>query len=261
MSDKNDKIYTACLVIIGNEILSGRTQDKNLAYLAEFLNGLGVRLREARVIPDVEDTIIHTINEMRLEHDYVFTTGGIGPTHDDITAGCIAKAFGRPLILHPEAHARLKEYYGPEGLTSARARMAHTPEGAELIDNPISRAPGFRVENVYVLAGVPQIMQAMLQSLRHKITGGAPVKSMAVVAKIPESIIAGPLGELQDRFPDSDIGSYPFFRNGEAGTSLVVRCTDETMLNDIVAELSGIVRAQGVEPRIEDPNNPAPATD
>ncbi|HKJ74957.1 MAG TPA: competence/damage-inducible protein A, partial [Alphaproteobacteria bacterium] len=161
------KTTTACLIVIGNEILSGRTQDANLSYLAKWLNERGVRLTEARVIPDIEDTIVTAVNECRKAFDYVFTTGGIGPTHDDITAASIAKAFGRPLVRREEAVELMRKFYGDDNLTEARLRMAHTPEGAEFIENPISRAPGFRVENVFVMAGVPLNMQSMLESVAH----------------------------------------------------------------------------------------------
>src|SRR5215469_7342720 len=160
-SDPAPKIVTACVLIIGNEILSGRTQDANLAFLAQGLNECGIRLREARVVPDEHDVIVSAVNEVRRQYDYVFTTGGIGPTHDDITAQCVADAFGVPLVLHPEAVRILTDHYPPGGLNEARLRMAHVPEGASLLQNPISRAPGFRVENVFILPGVPQIMQAI----------------------------------------------------------------------------------------------------
>ncbi|MDX1580209.1 MAG: molybdopterin-binding protein, partial [Alphaproteobacteria bacterium] len=241
MSDTNEnkpdgnRTVTACLIIIGDEILSGRTKDANLSYLATWLNDeCGVQLTEARVIPDVEETIIETVNECRAKFDYVFTTGGIGPTHDDITSPSLAKAFGLEWELHPEAHELLKDYYGPEGLTSARARMAFTPKGAALIENPISRAPGFRVENVYVLAGVPQIMQSMLESLRHEITGGAPVRSRALIVNLPESQIANTLSSLAKNHPEASIGSYPFYRGGRAGTNVVVRSTDEETIDSIL---------------------------
>lgn len=214
----------ACLIIIGNEILSGRTHDKNLPYLAEELNKLGVRLAETRVIPDIEDTIIATLNECRAKFDYVFTTGGIGPTHDDITSECVARAFGVPIELNADAHELLKSHYeNPEDLNEARLRMAHVPVGAELIQNPISKAPGFRMENVYVMAGVPMIMQAMFQGIKHQLIGGKPMVSRSVGGYIPEGTIARVLAEIQGDFPATDIGSYPFLREGKLGTTLVVR--------------------------------------
>src|SRR5882762_10478772 len=203
------KPVTACVLIIGNEILSGRTQDANLAFLAQGLNEAGVRLREARVIPDDKETIVGTVNEVRCQFDYVFTTGGIGPTHDDITSACIAEAFGVELIVHPEAGRILESHYPPGGLNEARLRMAQVPEGAVLLPNPISRAPGFRVENVYVLPGVPQIMQAIFNELKHRLKGGAKMLSRSVSCTLGEGTIAKDLGALQERYGDLEIGSYP----------------------------------------------------
>jgi molybdenum cofactor synthesis domain-containing protein len=221
----------ACLLIIGNEILSGRTQDKNLAWLAAQLNIIGIRLGEVRVIPDVEQTIVDVVNECRAKFTYVFTTGGIGPTHDDITTACIAKAFGVPVIMHPEAERRLLAYYKPEQVNAARMKMAQTPDGASLIDNPVSIAPGFNMENVYVMAGVPNIMQAMFDSIKHQLRGGASMHSKTVSAFITEGTIAERLGAIQSRHPDVEIGSYPFVRDGKLGTSLVSRATDLAALN------------------------------
>ena len=233
-----ERTVTACLIIIGNEILSGRTQDANLAYLAKWLNEeVGVQMVEARVIPDKEQTIVDTVNECRAKFDYVFTTGGIGPTHDDITGLCVAKAFGVPHELNPEANEILKEYYGSEGISSARARMAYTPKGATLIENPISKAPGYQMENVFVMAGIPQIMQVMCDSLKHSLNGGKPVRSRAVVTELPESQIAKTLADLDQRFNNVDIGSYPFYTQGKAGTSLVVRTTDEDLLLEVSDEI------------------------
>ncbi len=244
---------TACLIIIGNEILSGRTKDANLAYLATWLNDqCGIQLAEARVIPDVEDTIVSTVNEVRARFDYVFTTGGIGPTHDDITAESVARAFGVPWELHPEAHEILKEYYGPEGLTSARARMACTPRGAKLVENPISKAPGFQMENVFVLAGIPQIMQVMLDSLRHRLTGGLPVRSRSVLLHLPESQIATGLREMQNRNPAADIGSYPFYRQGKGGTSIVIRSTDDELNSRLAQEVFEMAVSLGGSPQFEE---------
>src|SRR5215467_6244662 len=164
------KVFTACVLIIGNEILSGRVQDENVAFLAKGLNEVGIRLKEVRVIPDDSDTIVGTVNEVRRAFDYVFTTGGIGPTHDDITSASIAEAFAVPLIIHPDARRLLESHYPPGGLNEARLRMAQVPDGATLLLNPISRAPGFRIDNVFVLPGVPQIMQAIFSELKHKLT-------------------------------------------------------------------------------------------
>ncbi len=216
----------AALLIIGDEILSGRTHDKNLPYLAEWLNEAGIQLIEVRVVPDVHTVIVDAVNALRITHDYVFTTGGIGPTHDDITAECIAAAFGLPLTIHPEAFQRLEDHYGSADFTDARQRMAHTPKGADLIDNPVSIAPGFQVENVFVMAGVPKIMQAMLETLRPRLRTGRTVLSRALTIHAPESKMATALGEIQNTHEGVSLGSYPFFRNGSVGTQIVVRSTE-----------------------------------
>ena len=242
------KIVTACMIIIGDEILSGRTKDANLAFVAGRLNELGIRLRHARVIPDEEETIVAPVNEVRQAYDYVFTSGGIGPTHDDITASCIAKAFDLPLTLHPRAHKILVDHYGEEFLNEARLRMAHTPEGADLIENPISKAPGFQVENVFVMAGVPEILQSMMASLEHKLSGGDPVRSRSIGARLPEGSVAGPFAELQKAYPDLDMGSYPFYRGGAYGVSLVLRSTDQARLDEAADKLIAIIRDLGAEP-------------
>jgi molybdenum cofactor synthesis domain-containing protein len=242
---------TAALLIIGNEILSGRTQDRNLAFLGHRLNDLGVRLAEARVIPDVRETIVAQVNELRARHTYVFTTGGIGPTHDDITAECIAEAVGRRLIEHPEARAIMERRYAPEDLTPARLRMARTPEGARLIENPVSQVPGFKIGNVYVMAGIPAVMQAMFESIAHELVGGQPLLTGTVVAELPEGVLAGPLGELQARYPDVEMGSYPFFGQGRYGASLVLRVADPARLERAMAELKEMIRNLGAEPREE----------
>lgn len=233
---------TAALIIIGNEILSGRTQDKNLAWLGKELNELGVRLMEVRVIPDIESTIIDTVNALRSAHSYVFTTGGIGPTHDDITCASVAKAFGRKVVRHPEAERRLLAHYTPEQINEARMKMADVPEGAELIDNPVSTAPGFRVENVFVMAGVPSIMQAMFGNVKHLLTGGAKMLSCTLSAFVTEGTIAAGLTAVQNAHPATEIGSYPFIRDGRLGTSLVVRCTDVDELERTVLEVSQLLR-------------------
>lgn len=240
---KDERIYTAALVIIGNEILSGRTQDSNVQYTAENLTKWGVRLVEVRIVPDVEQKIVEAVNVLRNAVDYVLTTGGIGPTHDDITAGSMARAFGVNLVRHDGAYQRLLEHYGSEDeLTAARLKMTMIPEGAVLIDNSVSGAPGFILENVYVMAGVPRIMHAMLDSLEGCLTGGAVVLSETVLCFLPESAIAEDLSALQDKYPDIDIGSYPLYRNGEHSTSLVLRGTDEALLQTAKSELENIVR-------------------
>jgi molybdenum cofactor synthesis domain-containing protein len=242
------KIVTACIVVIGNEILSGRTKDANIPYLAAELGKLGVRVMECRVIPDIEETIVAAINEVRAKFDYVFTTGGIGPTHDDITADCIAKAFGVGISEHPEAVARMTKHYGDPALfTPARRRMARVPHGATLVDNPISAAPGFQMENVFTFAGIPTIAQGMFQSMKHRLVGGDPVLSRTVRTNLPEGIIAEPLGALQKRFEDLDIGSYPGFRNGKISVSLVLRGTDDARLGIASAELMSTIREMNGE--------------
>ncbi len=246
-----EKIVTACLLIIGNEILSGRTQDTNLAYIAKGLNEVGVQLREARVIPDIAETIIATVNEVRAKFDYVFTTGGIGPTHDDITSECIARAFGLPLTLHPEAHKILLGHYKPGDLNAARLRMAHTPEGAVLIDNPVSRAPGFQIGNVFVMAGIPRVMQAMFDGVKHRLAGGRPVLSRTVSCALPEGVLAEGLGAIQQRYVDLDIGSYPSYRQGGFAVSLVLRGRDAERLAAATREVADMVRRLGGEPMEE----------
>ncbi len=244
----SERLVTACVIVIGNEILSGRTQDANIAFLGERLNELGVRLLEARVIPDIEDTIVTTVNEVRGRYDYVFTTGGIGPTHDDITAASVAKAFEVPLIEHPEARAILEAHYPPGELTEARLRMARTPEGAALIENPVSKAPGFQIDNVFVMAGIPTIARAMFESLSHRLAGGAPLKSRSVTIYLPESRMAPSLAALQERYPDVEIGSYPFSREGRFGARLVLRSTEDARLAVAGTELEAALRDLGGEP-------------
>lgn len=241
------KTVTAAVLVVGNEILSGRTKDANLAYLAVELNKLGVRLLEARVVADVESRIVEAVNALRARYDYVFTTGGIGPTHDDITAECIAKAFGVKLLRHPEAVAILERQYKPGDLNEARLRMANVPEGGSLIHNPVSAAPGFQIGNVFVMAGVPAIMQAMFQGLRHRLVGGAPLRSRAVATNLPEGRIALGLGALQERHPEVEIGSYPFYRLGRFGVSLVIRSTDQAAIDRTADELTVLLRGLGGE--------------
>jgi molybdenum cofactor synthesis domain-containing protein len=233
---------TACLLIIGNEVLSGRTRDANLQFLAQRLGDMGIPLREVRVIPDVEATIIDTVNEVRRKFDHVFTTGGIGPTHDDITSECIAKAFGVPWEPQPVAWERLASHYAkqtpPGDFNAARQRMATMPRGCVLIDNGISIAPGFSMENVHVMAGVPRIMQAMFEILAPTLQGGIPVKSRTVwAAGLQEGAIAAGLEAIQQRFPQLDVGSYPFYRSTGNGVALVAKGTVEA---DIVAAAEAI---------------------
>lgn len=232
---------TAALLIIGNEILSGRTQDTNLNYIAKGLGSIGVRFMETRVVPDVESVIIAAVNELRKKYDYLFTTGGIGPTHDDITAEAIAKAFNVPLIEHEDAAKLLHNYY-KENITEARLRMARTPQGAKLIDNPVSIAPGFIVGNVYVMAGVPKIMQSMFDAVKLSLRHGDIVYSEEISADIPESKIATDLGEIQLQFPQTDIGSYPHMREGKYAVSVVVRAIDKQELNKAVTAVKAMFK-------------------
>ncbi len=242
----SEKIYTAALVIIGDEILSGRTHDKNIPYVAEKLGEAGVRLMEVRVIPDVAQTIIDTVNEMREAHDYVMTTGGIGPTHDDITAENVAKAFGVELELNDAAYAELLAYYKDESLiTESRKKMAMIPKGAVLIDNPVSGAPGINIGNVYVMAGVPRIMQSMLDAIIPTLKGGKPVESRSVSADLAESYIADGLSDIQDKYPMLGIGSYPKYQNGKFGTTLVLRGIDEDALDKATQAVVDLVKELG----------------
>jgi molybdenum cofactor synthesis domain-containing protein len=243
----SERTVTAALVIIGNEILSGRTRDENLAFLARELNGIGIQLREARIVPDAEADIVEAVNACRARHDHVFTTGGIGPTHDDITAASVARALDRPLVRHPEAERRLLAYYPPEKVNEARMKMADTPEGAELIDNPVSVAPGFTVENVHVLPGVPSILQAMLPGLKPKLQGGAVVRSRTLTVFCPEGDLASPLAEIQARHPTVEIGSYPFMRQDRFGATVVLRSVDEAAIAATADELLAEVRERGIE--------------
>ncbi len=235
------------LVIIGNEILSGRTQDKNTAWIGEKMAAHGVPLAEVRVVPDIEDKVIEAVNAFRQEYDYVFTTGGIGPTHDDITSSCVAKAFDLPFGRHEEAYQVLLEYYGPEELTDARATMADMPEGASLIPNPVSGAPGFRVENVFVMAGVPRIMQAMLENVVADIRPGETIKSNTISCNLQESIMAEGLGEVQKQYDNVDIGSYPSFRGGILNVSVVLRSVDEAVLKTATQDVLDLVGDRGGE--------------
>jgi len=231
----------AALIIIGNEILSGRTQDKNLSYLANWLNEIGIQLSEVRVIRDEEEIIVDAVNNLRKTYNYVFTTGGIGPTHDDITSLSIARAFNVDLEINDKALSILKEYYKDSELTDARMKMTMIPKGAELVDNPISRAPGFKIENVFVMAGIPSIMQGMLEGARKHLKGGDIIKSTSVDVFTRESNVAEELAELQRNYPDIEIGSYPFSKENKFGTSLVLRSKDSILLKKCELELLKII--------------------
>jgi molybdenum cofactor synthesis domain-containing protein len=249
VSDQS-RIWTAALAVIGDEILSGRTQDKNVAQLALWLNQHGIRLAEVRIVPDDLERIGETVNELRARHDYLFTTGGIGPTHDDITVDAIAAAFGVPVIVHPEARQILVDYYRdrPGGLTEARLRMARTPEGAELLRNPSSGAPGVKMGNVYILAGVPGIAASMLEALTGTLEGGKPIVSVTVGARAPESDVADLLRETEEAHPGVAIGSYPFFKDGRYGSNFVIRSEDGDLARMTSDDLAQRLRDAGFEP-------------
>jgi molybdenum cofactor synthesis domain-containing protein len=248
VSDK--QTWTAALLVIGDEILSGRTQDRNVAQVATWLNEQGIRLVEVRVVPDDTGRIAEAVNALRTTHDYLFTTGGIGPTHDDITVDAIAAAFGVPVIVHPAARRILEHYYRdrPGGLTDARLRMARVPEGAELIENPTSGAPGVRMGNVFILAGVPNIAASMLEGLTGKLEGGRPVVSVTVGARAAESEVADLLRETEAAHPGVAIGSYPFFKDGRFGANFVVRSEDAELARTTAEALAAGLNEAGIEP-------------
>ena len=234
-----DRIWTAALVIIGDEILSGRTQDKNISQIAIWLNIQGIRLSEVRVVPDVESAIVEAVNALRVRHDYLFTTGGIGPTHDDITVDAIAVALGVPVIVHPRAEQILRDYYETRGgLTEARLRMARVPQGAELIENRVSGAPGIRFDNIFIMAGVPSITAMMLDGLSGKIEGGRPMMSESLGCWVAESEVADLLRRTEQAHDGCQIGSYPFFRAGKVGANFVIRSTDHEQLSKCVVQLT-----------------------
>ena len=241
-----NRIYTAAIAIIGDEILSGRTQDKNIGQIALWLNIQGIRLREVRLVPDVEDAIIEAVNALRTRYDYLFTTGGIGPTHDDITVDAIAKALGVDVVVHPQARAVLEGYYEMRGgLTEARLRMARVPSGAELIPNRMSGAPGIRHGNIFIMAGVPHITAGMLDALSGTLEGGAPMLSRTIGCWVAESEIAEMLGATEKAHDGCQIGSYPFFREGRVGSNFVVRATERTALNVCADALIAALTALG----------------
>jgi molybdenum cofactor synthesis domain-containing protein len=243
----NDRIWTAGIAIIGDEILSGRTQDKNISQIALWLNLQGIRLREVRVIPDIEDEIVDAVNALRSRYDYLFTTGGIGPTHDDITADAVALAFGVELYEHPDIIAMMAARWGGE-VTGARRRMARIPVGGDLVKNPVQGPPGFTIGNVFVLAGVPQIMRGMLEDVGPRLRSGAVVLSRTVrVEGSGEGAIAAPLEAVAKAHPSLSLGSYPFFTEGLYGSNLVLRSRDEAELTVTVGELIAALRAAGIE--------------
>ena len=233
-----DRIWTAALAVIGDEILSGRTQDKNIAQIALWLNLQGIRLQEVRVVPDVEDAIVEAVNQLRARNDYLFTTGGIGPTHDDITVDAVAKALGVAVVVHAQARAVLEDYYASRGgANEARLRMARVPDGATLIENRMSGAPGIRHGNVFIMAGVPHITAMMLDALSGSLEGGAPMLSETAGCWVAESEVADLLRATEKAHEGCQIGSYPFFRDGRVGANFVVRSTDRSALDICVAAL------------------------
>jgi molybdenum cofactor synthesis domain-containing protein len=244
-----ERIWTAGLLIIGDEILSGRIQERNVAPIAVWLNLQGIRLAEVRVVPDDTGRIVAAVNALRDSYDYLFTTGGIGPTHDDITVDAIAEALGVPVIVHPGARATLEAYYAERGgITEARLRMARVPDGAELIENPTSGAPGIRIGNICILAGVPHIAAAMLEGLANRLEGGRPLLSRTIGCRVPESEVAALLEATERAHEGCQIGSYPFFRDGRYGANFVIRSTDEAALAGCEADLSERLAAAGHEP-------------
>ena len=243
---KNTKV-NAAILIIGNEILSGRTQDTNTSTLATWLNSIGVKVGEVRVIPDIEKTIIDTLNVLRANYNYVFTSGGIGPTHDDITAVSISKAFEIKYEIHKEAYKILETYYKPGEFNEGRQKMVWMPENANLILNPTSGAPGFSVENVFCLPGVPSILKSMLGGLTNKIVGGEPILSHTISLRTVESEIANSLTKVQDNNKDVEIGSYPFFQAGKLGVSIVIRSEDQSKINNCNSQILKFVNEKKIE--------------
>jgi molybdenum cofactor synthesis domain-containing protein len=237
------QIVTAGMIVIGDEILSGRTKDRNIGHLADVMTAVGIDLKEVRIVSDDEDAIVAAVNALRANYTHVFTTGGIGPTHDDITADSIAKAFGVPCGYDEKAYALLEATYAARNLefTEARKRMARMPQGATHIDNPISVAPGFKIGNVHVMAGVPAIFQAMLDNVLPTLATGTKLISASVHCPFGEGTIGGPLGDIQKRHPETIIGSYPKYQDGTFWTELVVRARDEVILAAAVAEVQALV--------------------
>ena len=244
--NKNTK-FNAAILIIGNEILSGRTQDTNTSTLAIWLNSIGVKVNEVRVIPDVEKIIVDNLNILRKSNNYVFTTGGIGPTHDDITAQSVAKAFGLKYEVHKEAFKILEKYYKPGEFNEGRQKMVWMPQNAELILNPTSGAPGFSVENVFCLPGVPSILKSMLGGLKNKIVGGKPILSYTISLKTVESEIANSLTKVQDQNKDVEIGSYPFFHAGKLGVSIVLRSENKSQIDACNLQILEFVNKKKIE--------------
>ena len=254
MAGERDNLdtVTAALLVIGEEILSGRTRDENVGYIAAYLTRIGIALREVRVVPDVEADIVEAVNALRERYAYVFTTGGIGPTHDDVTTDAIAKAFGVAADVHEEAVAAMRRHYTDNELSPARLRMARIPEGAELIHNPISRAPGYKLGNVIVMAGIPRVMQVMLDEVAPRLAKGRPVLSRAVRVDAAEGDVAPSLAALQAAYPDVQMGSYPFFEKNRLGTHVVIRTADEASLDSALSALWDMIAEQGFGARPAD---------
>ena len=243
---KNTKV-NAAILIIGNEILSGRTQDTNTSTLAIWLNSIGVKVNEVRIVSDTEEIIVDTLNFLRKSNDYVFTTGGIGPTHDDITAQSVSKAFGIKYEVHKEAYKILEAYYQPGEFNEGRQKMAWMPENAKLILNPTSGAPGFNVENVFSLPGVPSILKSMLGGITNNIVGGEPIKSLTISLRTVESEIADALSKVQDDNKEVEIGSYPFFHAGKLGVSIVIRSEDQSKINICKLQILKFINNKKIE--------------
>ena len=244
----SDRIWTAALIVIGDEILSGRTHDKNIAQVASWLQVQGIRLMEVRVVPDVEERIVEAVDALRTAHDYLFTTGGIGPTHDDITVDAVAAALGLPVVVHPEARRILEDYYATRGgITEARLRMARVPEGAELIPNRMSGAPGIKIGNLHLMAGVPHLAAQMLDALTGTLEGGAPLLSETIGCWVAESEVADLLREVENAHAGCSIGSYPFFKDGKVGANFVIRSTSADDLASCADTLCEALGEAGVD--------------
>ena len=237
----------AAILIIGNEVLSGRTSDTNTSTLALWLNSIGVKVQEVKIIPDIEETIISSVNLLRKLYDYVFTTGGIGPTHDDITAQSVAKAFNLKYEIHKEGYKILEKYYKAGEFNEGRQKMIWMPKNAKLILNPTSGAPGFNVENVFCLPGVPSILKSMLGGLKNNIVGGEPILSHTINLRTVESEIASSLSKVQDNNKDVEIGSYPFFQAGKIGVSIVIRSEDQNKINICNSQILNFVKEKKIE--------------
>ena len=243
----NKKEIISGIIIIGNEILSGRTKDLNTSTLSKWFNSIGIKVVEVRVIPDIEEIIINTVNELKQKFDYVFTSGGIGPTHDDITSESVSKAFSLKYEIHKEAYKILEKYYGTKDFNEGRQRMSWMPSKANLILNPSSGAPGFYIENVFCLPGVPSILESMLPSLTNKLVGGEPILSKTISLRTLESEIAKPLKQVQEKNKDVDIGSYPFFRKGKIGVSIVLTSADQPKIDKCSSQILEFIKEKKIE--------------